>query len=286
VFRCATTAADDPPSTGNEALFDRLDRDHNAVIAADEVAPESRRLFDRLLRAADANHDRSLSRDEFIAGLVPSRPEKSIEAKQPASLPQADAVRYLLLSMDKNQNSVIEPDEIAKELKTPFQFVLDRLDNNKNGRLERQELSRGGPAMAQLAARYVERERIDVKAELAKLEKAQGDSVNRFDDQPNAMENLRDPKKARQLFAQFDQNGDKQLEQKEVPEPLQQPLERLMRMSDRDGDGRLSESEFLAGSERLNRFLSRRDRDENREKAEKSAARESKTGRSQSADKK
>ena len=35
--------------------------------------------------------------------------------------------------------------------------------------------------LAQIAARYVEREGIDVKAELAKLEKSQGDAFNRFD---------------------------------------------------------------------------------------------------------
>ena len=33
-----------------------------------------------------------------------------------------------------------------------------------------------------------------------------------------------------------------------------------MRMADRDGDGKLSEQEFLDGAERLSRFLSRRQR--------------------------
>src|SRR5262245_33401501 len=273
-------------SAGNAELFDRLDSDHNGTIAADEVTGENKRLFERLLRRADSNRDKALSREEFVASLVPNRPEKTLEAKQSSAMPEADAVRYLLLTMDANRNSVIEPDEIPSDLKRPFEFVLDRMDANKNGRLDRYELGRGGPAMAGIAARYVERQGINVKAELAKLEKSQGDEVNRFDEQPNAMENLRDPKKARQLFAQFDQNGDGQVEKNEIPEPLQQPLERFVRMSDRDDNGKLSQQEFLDGSSFVSRMMARRDKEEMRDmKAQKSEKRAAKL-KSNSSDKK
>jgi Ca2+-binding EF-hand superfamily protein len=264
-------------SAGDAELFVRLDANKDGVVSAAEVASENRRLFERLVRRGDANGDKSLSRDELVASLVPTRPEKPIEPKQPAANPQADAVRYLLLTMDANRNSVIEPDEVPKDLERPFEFALDRLDANKNGRLDRFELGRGGPAMAIVAARYVERERINVKAELAKLEKTQGDEANRFDEQPMGLDSLRDPKKARQLFAQFDQNADGQLERKEVPEPLRQPLERFMRLSDRDRDGRLSQQEFLDGADRLSKFLARRDKEEKRDlKAKKNAERAAK----------
>jgi Ca2+-binding EF-hand superfamily protein len=282
----AISSAGDSPSAGDAELFNRLDANHNGVISADEVLPEKKRLFDRLLRRGDANHDKCLSREEFLAALVPSRPEKPIEAKQPATLPQADAVRYLLLSMDTNENGVIEPNEVPQAFQPAFEFMLDRLDANKNGRLDRYELSRGGPALAQISGRYVERKGIDVKAELAKLEKSQGSEANRFDEQPMPLENLRDPKKARQLFAQLDQNADGQIEKKEVPDPLQKPLERFMRMADRNGDGKLSEQEFLDGVERLAKFLGRRQAEQKRERrANKAAARESKAGTSATADK-
>ncbi len=279
---CVTiSSAADAPSAGDAELFNRLDANHNGVISADEVTPENQKLFDRLLRRGDADHDKSLSRDEFLAALVPSRPEKTIETKQPATLPQADAVRYMLLSMDKNENSVIEPNEVPKSLKRAFDVMLDRLDANKNGRLDRYELNRGGPALSLIAARFVERKGVDVKTELAKLEKSQGSEANRFDEQPMPLENLRDPKKARQLFAQLDQNGDGQIEKKEVPDPLQKPLERFMRMADRNDDGKLSQQEFLDGAERLSRFLSRRDKELRRDlKAKKNASRDSKLGKS------
>jgi Ca2+-binding EF-hand superfamily protein len=274
----AAIRAGETSSVGTADLFDRLDANHNGVVSADEVATENLRLFERLLRRADANHDKALSREEFLASLVPTRPDKPIEAKQAANLPQADALRYLLLTMDKNQNAVIEEDEIPKEMKPAFEFVMDRIDANNNGRLDRYELSRSGPALSQIAARYVERKGIDVKAELAKLQKSQGSSFTRFDDQPNFFENIRDPKKAGQLFAQFDSNGDGQLEKKEIPDPLQQPLERFFRMADRDGDGRLSKQEFLDGAERLSRFMNRQNKEERKDlKARKAATRTAKS---------
>jgi Ca2+-binding EF-hand superfamily protein len=274
----AVAFAADAPSAGNAELFARLDANHDGFLATDEITPENRQLFERLIRKGDADHDGSLSKDEFLKSLTPAATDKPIEEKQSTG-PQAAAVRYLLLTLDKNQNAVIEEDEIPKKFAPAFEFVMDRLDINKNGRLERYELARGGPALAQIAMRYVEREGIDVKAELARLEKEQGDAVNRFDDQQFGPTNLTDPKKAKQLFAQLDQNGDGFIEKKEIPDPLQQPLERFMRMADRDGDGKLSRQEFTEGAERLSKFLGRRAKEERRDmKAAKSAKRESKSG--------
>jgi len=83
-------------------------------------------------------------------------------------------VRYMLLKLDANQNARLENDEVPKQMRPIFEILLERLDNNNDGQLDRQELSRSGPGLAQIAGRYVEREGIDVKAELAKLEKSQG----------------------------------------------------------------------------------------------------------------
>ncbi|HEX2476436.1 MAG TPA: hypothetical protein VHK01_16910, partial [Lacipirellulaceae bacterium] len=42
-------------SAGDGALFDRLDADKNGRITSDEVAQDTRRLFERLLRRGDAD---------------------------------------------------------------------------------------------------------------------------------------------------------------------------------------------------------------------------------------
>ena len=113
-------AAANATSAGDAELFNRLDANHDGAIAADEVTSENRSLFERLVRRADANHDKSLSREEFLASLVPSRPERPVEAKEPANPPQADAVRYMLLKLDANQNARIEKDEVPKAAAADF----------------------------------------------------------------------------------------------------------------------------------------------------------------------
>ena len=257
-----TGMASADPAAGDAALFDRLDADKNGQISSHEVSQEHQRLFGRLLRRGDIDGDAALSREEFLTALVPSRPEKPMEAKQPSTLPQADAVRWLLLTLDTNGNSRIESKEVPADMQPIFEALVERLDANKNGVLEQYELSRGGPPLARIAGRYVQREGIDVDSELKKLEKKLGPAANRFEQPPVSMENLGNPRQARQLFARLDGNGNGQLERNEikaVPEPIRRPLERLLRRADRDEDGRLSEREFLAAAKRLAQQRRRRE---------------------------
>jgi hypothetical protein len=145
-----------------------------------------------------------------------------------------------------------------------LELMLQRLDTNKNDTLDRLELSRGFPQLAQIAARYVARDGIDVASELRRLEKSQGTAADRFDQQRPMLENLRDPSQARVIFKELDANGDGKIASGEVPEPFEPQLERLLRFADRDRDNRLSEREFLTATERLSRFLGRRRPDETR----------------------
>jgi Ca2+-binding EF-hand superfamily protein len=247
-----------PMPAGDAALFERLDADANGKVSADEVRQEHKQLFARLVRKGDRNDDAALSQDEFLAVLVPSRPEKPIEQKQSTSFPQADAVRYLLVSLDTKADGYIEADEVPDDMQRIFDEMLERFDANDNDALERYELSRSFQGLGQIAARYTARERIDPAAELKKLEKTQGKAINRFEEQQRPIiEQFGDPEQARTIFTRLDVNRDKQLDSAEIPEPLQAQLEQFIRRADRDGDGRLSEREFLAGAERVSRFMKR-----------------------------
>jgi Ca2+-binding EF-hand superfamily protein len=245
------------PSTGSDELFQRLDRDGDGALAASELSSDHKRLFERLLRKADINGNKSLSREEFLAALVPSRPEKQIESKQPDGYPQANAVRYVLLMMDTRKDSWIEADEVPKDMQAVYEAMIERLDMNKNGSMDRYELARGARELGQIAGRYVARERIDVAKELKKFDKSQGELAQRFDKPPGPiLGNLGDPAQARKVFKQFDVNSDKKLVLDELPPPVQPQFERLMRYADRDRNGGLSEREFLTAAERVSRVMS------------------------------
>jgi Ca2+-binding EF-hand superfamily protein len=276
LYLAGAAAAANATSAGDAELFNRLDANRDGAITADEVTSENRTLFDRLVRRTDSNHNHSLSREEFLAALVPSRPERPVEAKEPANLPQADEVRFMLLSLDANQNARIEKDEVPKQMRPVFEILLERLDNNSDGQLDRQELSRSGPGLAQIAGRYVEREGIDVKTELAKLDKSQGVAAKRFDDTGGPLERLGDPQRAKQMFKELDTNRDGYLSEKEVSEVFRERGDRFTTMSDRDRDGRLSEREFLDGAERVSKLFGRQMKSERRDLKAKKAERKSK----------
>jgi Ca2+-binding EF-hand superfamily protein len=214
-------------------------------------------LFERLLRRGDHDEDGQLSHDEFLAALIPSRPQKTLEEKQPSTSPEASAVRWLLLSIDTNANGWIEEAEVPEELEPTFDAMAERLDIDKNATIDTRELYRGGRPLAQIAGRYVRQNGIEVQRQLKQLERLQGAAANRFDERRGPLENLADPQRARQLFAQLDADRDERLEPREVPEPLQRPFQRLFRTADRDGNGVLSQREFLAGARRITARMAR-----------------------------
>ncbi len=245
------------PSAAQDGLFQRLDADGDGALSETEIAPEDRNLFQRLMRRADDDGDGRLSHDEFRSGLVPSRPEKPLEKKQPSTLPQADAVRYVLLTMDTTRDSIIDAEEVPPELLDVFDALTERVDRNNNDTIERQELDRAGQVLSAVAGRYVQRHEIDPAAELKKLARTQRDDFDRFERRPIPFDQIRDPKQARKVFKQLDTDRDGYLESKEIPQPLQQSLERFWQLADRDRDRKLSEREFLVGAERLARFRDR-----------------------------
>jgi Ca2+-binding EF-hand superfamily protein len=167
-------------------------------------------------------------------------------------------VRYLLVSLDTKADAYIEADEVPEDMRRVYDEMLERFDDNDNGSLERYELSRSFQGLGQIAARYAARERIDPATELKKLEKTQGKAINRFEEQQRPIfEQFADPGQARHLFTRLDVNRDGKLETAEIPEPLQPQLERFIERADRDADGGLSEREFMAGAERISRFMNR-----------------------------
>jgi Ca2+-binding EF-hand superfamily protein len=243
----ATSAA---AATVDAALFARLDADKDGRLTGQEVPTEHRRLFERLVRKSDTNRDQVLSRDEFQTGLTADAPQKLIEEKQPAELPGADAIRWLLLTMDTDGDGSITAGEVPERFKSTFQGLTGPIDRNQNGVLDRPELSQGGRQLSNIATRVAQQQQIDVAAELAKLKQSQGAAFDRFEGRRGGPPDG-GPDNPQQNFRRLDANGDGQLVLAEVPEPQQRRIQQMLRVADRDRNGRLSEEEFVAGSRQL-----------------------------------
>lgn len=241
--------ADDMPSS--DALFARLDTNHDGQLAADEIADEHQRLFARLVRSGDTNDDGQLTTKEFTEALTPSRPEKPIEKPQDADFPGAKATKWLLLTLDTNGDSRLVADEIPEEYQRVFERLADQIDRDEDGILNRGEINRGGPQLARQAVQAAERMEINVERELAKIAKEQGDRANRFDEAPDMRQALSDPSNARELFTRLDENSDGYVTLEELPDPLRERLARPFRRVDADRDKRLSPEEFATLARRL-----------------------------------
>ena len=253
ILTAGRTAAFAAQVPADAALFARLDADGDGQVSPQEVPVEHRQLFERLIRKSDVNHDRKLARDEFLAGLVPSQAAKPLDEKLPAEFPGADAIRWLLLSMDTNADGTVNSAEVPEKFSAAFQAMSAQIDKDKNNILDRQELSQAGRQLSNIATRVAQQQQVDVAAELKKLETTLGASFDRFDGpqrgrqpQPPGV-GLGNPLQARQTFAQLDANGDGQITLAEVPESTRPNFRRLLQVADRDGNGRLSEQEFVTG---------------------------------------
>ena len=255
---CLTTtnspAADSPgePSASEATLFDRLNQDGDNRLTASEIPPDLRRMFQRLLRTSDSNSDGALSRREFDDGTTPRRPEKPIETKLPTEFPGADALRVLVHKMDRDQDFVITEDEVPQRLVAPFQTMLQVADANQDRRLDRAEITRGGPRLTRMAMRAADRLEINVAREVRKvpqnlLRPPANDRARR------PIDMLRDPERRAMFFARLDANGDDRLTLEELPEDAKKRFGRLIRAADRNRDRAISRAELDALMQRRRR---------------------------------
>jgi Ca2+-binding EF-hand superfamily protein len=253
----------------NTALFDYLDRNHDGKLSKEELldAPAA-------LRPLDVNEDELITSEELF--LAPPRPRRS---GGPRSLPPADKgpVPFLILQPGGSD------DQLARQLLTRYdrdkdgklsraesgleKALFDQLDTNHDGGLDARELAgwgrlpadvevlvhlgqgrgKGGTATLLsppdrarplVAALRPQRTGILLVAlRDVQLELLPDDAVGA--DRPRARAGLL----AR--FRSLDANGDGYLDSKELyHEPFD--LVPLLRLADRDGDGKLSRQELAA----------------------------------------
>ena len=230
-------------------LFDRLDKNADGVVTADEVNDDAKTLFERLLRASDADGDGKLSKEEFAAG----RDQRSADRRErpdrpPMRRPGQGPLQgqfnpqQLMNRLDRNGNGKIDKDEIPERLAP----LLERADLNSDGQIERRELE----AVAErLNAGAPESEPAPPGASmggaLLRVLDADGDGELSGSEIAGAAKAL----------AKLDRNGDGKIDRRELapmppsgdrpqrPAPDRDALRDRLRAADTNGDGKISREE-------------------------------------------
>src|SRR5262245_24843060 len=127
-------------------LFSKLDVNKDGFVTPDEVQESQRALYERLLRNADKDGDKKLSKEEFLAGLKPDETPKPPLAGGPAFPgPRGDKggdPREIFKRIDANNDGKLTKDELPGPIRENFA----RLDANGDGSVSPEEFAQGaGP---------------------------------------------------------------------------------------------------------------------------------------------
>jgi Ca2+-binding EF-hand superfamily protein len=255
----------------NRTLFDYLDRNQDGKLSREELldAPAA-------LRVLDVNEDEVITPDELFG--APARPRLGGGAGTNQVQPAADSgpipflllqpggderlARRLLERYDRNKDGKLSRAEVGLE-----QDVFNRLDTNHDGQLDAAELAEwvGLPPDVEVLVQLGEGRGKGGSATLLSPEERARPLVSALRPQrtgillialrdvqvellpDDAVEADRPRARAelQQRFRALDANGDGYLDSKELyHEPFD--LVPLLRLADRDGDGKVSRQEFAA----------------------------------------
>ncbi|MBI82713.1 MAG: hypothetical protein CMJ81_05930 [Planctomycetaceae bacterium] len=199
-----------------DEIFRRLDENEDGRLQAGEIQPEHRRLFRRLLRTADTNHDTQLTLREFQAGTtlpVPAAPDQHGPPTAPAG-EGANRLHRLFDRFDVDTSGKIAYQDLPER----WAKRLEHLDQNRDGFLARNEL----------------------KPPVVPRSRKTGDSGNRS----QKLERLG------RIFNRMDENQDGILTEDEVPEDRLHLLNRSLVSRGPGGSNGLTKSQFVEAMDR------------------------------------
>jgi Ca2+-binding EF-hand superfamily protein len=165
-----------------DELFQKLDKNADGKLNADEISEDQKRFFDRTVRVGDKDNDGVLTKDEFV------------QANKPQENP----------GVPLNPQGDGRPGDRMAELRQRFEMM----DRNKDGKITKDEIPE------QL------RDRMAQLFERAGKDSVTIEEFGRFSGGPPGGQGGRpDPG---QLFDRFDANKDGKITKDELPEPMRE----------------------------------------------------------------
>src|SRR5207244_925826 len=141
VFSASPLAAQDAAD-----LFSKLDANKDGYVTPDEVQESQKALYERMLRNADKDGDKKLSKEEFLAGLKPDdAPKTPLAGGQAFGPPGGKAKgdpRQFFDRLDANKDGKLSKEELPEQMRERFA----QLDGNSDGFVTPEEFGRGAQA--------------------------------------------------------------------------------------------------------------------------------------------
>lgn len=186
----------------SDDIFQNLDKNSDGILVGDEIPEAQQRFFERLVRAGDKNEDGKLSKAEYQATLKEDeRPAGSPDGNRPGGPGRG--------------RGMFDPGA-----------MFDRMDANKDGKLERSELPEFAAQRMGRIFDELQKDAID-KEEYAKAMQSIMQGGGRPGGRPGDAG----------FFEELDKNKDGKLSKDELPPQLQ---ERLASLFDRLGTDSIS----------------------------------------------
>lgn len=198
-------------------LFKKLDANADGFVSADEVSEEQKSLFDRLIRKADKDSDKNLSKEEFQAGLQPDEAAKQPLGDGPGGREGRPNPGELFKRLDANQDGKLTKDELPPGMLEGFA----RLDADGDGTASQEELGRWIAAAGRAAG-----------------------EPGRPPGAPNGDRPRPGTKQYEDQFDRADANHDGKLTKDEIPAERREMLARLL---ERFGDESVTKEQFVRG---------------------------------------